>query len=82
MRKPIICVPTRSVTDRPVQSRKQARSLKNCIYVEEELHYPCNENKGVDQLRGNREADLRHCYRKSVLLVFPCGGSYIIELVA
>ena len=29
----------------------------------EGLHYPCSENKGADQLRGHREADLRLCIR-------------------
>ena len=24
--------------------------------------YPCSENKGADQLRGYREADLRLCF--------------------
>ena len=27
------------------------------------MHYPCGENKGADQLRGYREADLRLCFR-------------------
>ena len=27
------------------------------------MYYPCSENKGVDQLRGYREADLRLCFR-------------------
>ena len=27
------------------------------------LYYPCSENKGADQLRGYREADLRLCFR-------------------
>ena len=26
-------------------------------------YYPCSENKGADQLRGYREADLRLCFR-------------------
>ena len=39
--------------------------------VEEELYYPCSENKGADQLRGFREADLRLCFRLCRLLVFP-----------
>ena len=29
----------------------------------EGLYYPCSENKGADQLRGYREADLRLCFR-------------------
>ena len=39
-----------SDTNQPVQSQKKARSLKLCIKVEEELYYPCIENKGADQL--------------------------------
>ena len=27
------------------------------------MHYPSSENKGADQLRGHREADLRLCFR-------------------
>ena len=29
----------------------------------EGLYYPYSENKGADQLRGQREADLRLCFR-------------------
>ena len=68
--------PNRSDTNRSVQLQKQARSLKFWSYVEEELYYPNSENKGADQLRGYREADLRLCFRLGRLLVFPCGGSY------
>ena len=60
MRKPTIWVPTRSDIYRPVQAQKQARSLKFWT-EEEELYYPCNENKGADQLRSYREADLCLC---------------------
>ena len=67
----------RSDTNRPVQAQKRARSLKFWIFkVEEELYYPSSENKGADQLRGYREADLRLCFRLCRLLVFPRGGSY------
>ena len=41
------------------------------------MYYPCSENKGADQLRGYREADLRLCFRLCRLLVFPQGGSFI-----
>ena len=27
------------------------------------MYYPSSENKGADQLRGYREADLRLCFR-------------------
>ena len=67
--------PNRSDTNQAVQSQKQARCLKFRIEEEEEVYYPCSENKGADQLRGYREADLRLCFRLCRLLVFPCGGS-------
>ena len=71
--------PNRSDTNRPVQLQKQIRSLKFWSLVEEELYYPSSENKGADQLRGYREADLRLCFRPCRLLVFPWGGSYILR---
>ena len=55
--------PTRSDTNRAVQPQKMARGLKFRFKEVEELHYPCSENKGADQLRGYREADLRLCFR-------------------
>ena len=66
--------PNRSDINRPVQSQKMARSLKFWSKVVEELYYPSSENKGTDQLRGYREADLRLCFRLCRLLVFPWGG--------
>ena len=45
----------------------------------EELYYPSSKNKGTDQLRGYREADLCLCFRLCRLLVFPWGGSLIFE---
>ena len=68
---------TRSDTKRPVQSQKQARSLKFWSKVEEELYYPSSENKGTDQLRGYCEADQRLCFRLCRLLVSPWGGSFL-----
>ena len=73
--KPTMWFPNRSDTNRLIQSQKRARSLKFWIYKVEELYYPCSENKGADQLRGYREADLRLCFRICILLVFPWGGS-------
>ena len=67
---------------RPVQSQKRARSLKFRIKEEEELYYPCSENKGADQLRSYCEADLRLCFRLGRLLVFPCGSSYRSEALS
>ena len=72
--------PNRSDTNQPVQVQKRARSLKFRIEVEEELYYPSSENKGADQLRGYREADLLLCFRLCRLLVFPWGGSLFAAL--
>ena len=76
MGKPTIWFPNRPDTNRPVQSQKMARGWKFWILKVEKLYYPCCENKGADQLRGNHEADLRLCFRICILLVFPWGGSF------
>ena len=55
--------PTRSDTNWAVRPQKMAKGLKFRILVVEGLYYPCSENKGADQLRGYREADLRLCFR-------------------
>ena len=39
------------------------------------MYYLCSENKGADQLRGYREADLRLCFRICKKLVFSRRGS-------
>ena len=63
--------PNRSDTNRPVQAQKRARSLKFRIEVEEELYYPSSENKGADQLRGKREADLCLLFSPMQIVGFP-----------
>ena len=75
--KPTMWFPNRSDTNRPVQAQKRARSLK--FRIEEELYYLSSKNKGTHQLRGYREADLRLCFRLCRLLVFPCGGSFVLS---
>ena len=59
-----------------------ARGLKFLIWVVEGLYYPCSENKGADQLRGYRVADLRLCFRICKKPVFSRRGSYIYILYA
>ena len=81
MRKPASGFSTRSVTNQAVQPQKLARSLKFRIKKVEGLYYPCSENKGADQLRGYREADLRLCFRKCKNPVFSQRGSYNIYYI-
>ena len=71
--------PTRSDTDQAVQLLEMARDLKFRIWKAEGLYYPSGENKGADQLRGHREADLRLCFRICQNPVFSRRGSYRIE---
>ena len=59
MRKPTMWFPNRSDKNQAVQSQKQARSLKLRRESVLSVYYPCSESKGADQLRGDREADLR-----------------------
>ena len=61
---------TRSNINKALQAQKMARGWKFWIQKVKELHYLCSENKGADQPRGNREADLRLCFRICRLLVF------------
>ena len=56
--------PTRSDTNRAVQTQKTARVLKRQTYKVVGVYYPCSENKGADQLNGYHAADLRLCFRK------------------
>ena len=70
MRKPAFWFPTWSDTNQAVQLQKMARGLKFQILKVEGLYYLCSENKGADQLRGHREADLRLCFHICKMLVF------------
>ena len=62
---------TRSDTNWPVQSQRQARSLKFWIKEEERLYDLCSDSKGADQLCSYCTADLRLCFRIFKLLFFP-----------
>ena len=53
-----------------------ARGLKFRIKIEEGLYYSNSENKGADQLRCYREADLCLCIRICKKPVFSRRGSY------
>ena len=75
MRKPTFWFPTRSDTNQAVDLQKMAIGLKFRIHDLEGLYYPCSENKGADQLRGYREADLRLCFRICKMLVCGADGA-------
>ena len=63
MRKPVLGVSDQVRRNQAVQLLDMARDLKFQIYEVEVLYYPDSENKGADQLRGYREADLHPCFR-------------------
>ena len=54
--------PTRSDTNQAVQPQEMAKGLRFWIWKAEGLYFPSGENKGADELRGHREADLRLCF--------------------
>ena len=57
-------------------SGQRARvALKNFLRLSERLYYLYSANKGTDQLRGYREADLRLCFRICKKPVFSGRGS-------
>ena len=68
---------TWSDTNQPVQSQKQARSLKIRIHKEEGLCYPSSENEGADQMNSYCTVDLRLCFCICKNLVFWWCGSYM-----
>ena len=70
MRKKNNVVSEQSETNQAVQSLKMAIGWKFWIEEEKAVCYPSNENKGADQLRGYREADLRLYFRICRLLFF------------
>ena len=77
MRKPAFWFQTWSDTNQTVQLLKMATGLKFRIWKVEGLYYLCCENKGADQLRGYREAELRLCFCICKMLVFSRRGSYV-----
>ena len=70
MRKRSFGFLTWSDTNQAGQLLNMARGLKFRIKNVEGLYYPCIENKGADQLRGNCEADLLLCFCMCKKLVF------------
>ena len=71
MRKPTFWYQTWSDTNQAVQLQKMTRGLEFQIWKVERLYYLCSENKGADQLRSYREADLHLCFRMMGLISSP-----------
>ena len=64
VRKPVFGVSDQVRHKSGCTAQKIARGLKFRIKEVEGLYYPCSKkNKGADQLRGYRKADLRLCFR-------------------
>ena len=63
VRKSVFRVSDQSDTNRATRPHKMVRGLKFRMKEVEGLYYLCGENKGADQLRSYREADLRLCFR-------------------
>ena len=79
MGKPLFWFPTWSVTNQVIHLQKKARGFKFRIKKVEGLDFLYSENKGADQLRGYREADMRLCFRICKTLVFSRRSSIFIE---
>ena len=63
VRKPIVGV-SDQVRHKPgCTATEDGRYLNFRIWKAGGLYYSSGENKGADQLRGHREADLRLCFR-------------------
>ena len=70
MGKSMLWILTKSDTNQAVEPLEMARGLKFWILEVEVLYYQFSENKGADQLRGDREADLRLCFRSCTTFIF------------
>ena len=84
MRKPVFRV-SNQVRHKPgCRRKKMARGLKFWIKEVEGLYYPCIENKGVDQLRNNRAADLHFffAYAKSRFSLDKAHMSWVMRKLA
>ena len=69
-----MCAPTRSDTNLPVQSQKQARSLKFRVKVEEILYYLCSEKKALISFAVTAKLICVFVFAYAEF-VFPCGDS-------
>ena len=55
---------------------EESWKLKIWLHAEEELYYPCSENKGADQLCSYCIADLHLCFCIDKNLFFSWHSSY------
>ena len=69
MRKPTFWFQNWSDTNQAVHATEDGYRLE-ISDLESRGILLCSKNKGADQLRGNREADLRLCFRICKMLAF------------
>ena len=81
MGKPTFWFPTLSDTNQAVQLQKMARGLKFWIKEVKGLDCVCSKNKGTDQLRGHRAADLRLCFRINAKRWFSHDAAHDLFLI-
>ena len=75
VRKPVFGV-SDQVPHKPGSTTTRDGQRLEISYLEKKGIVLCSENKGADQLRGYREADLRLCFRICKKPVFLRRGSY------
>ena len=69
--------PTRSYTNRPVESQKKARSLKFQIKMKRDCTICVAKTKALNQLCSYCEADLHLCFRIVKNQFFSRCGSFV-----
>ena len=67
-----------SLTQTGLYSHRSRLETLNFGFKKEEVYY--SENKGADQLRGYREADLRLCFRIAKIR-FSCGAAAVLYFI-
>ena len=70
MRKPVFGVSDQVPHKLGCTATEDGKRLEISYLGNRGSYYLCSENKGADQLRGYREADLRLCFRINKIPVF------------
>ena len=81
MRKPVFGVSDQVQHKPGCTGTEDGQSLEISDLGSRGIILSCSENKGADQLRGYREADLRLCFRICKKPVFSRRGSNIKDAI-